>query len=695
MIIYTPKDFLLEIGTEELPPREIDTLASSLRQIMETKLHSLGLNYESAKVFSTPRRLAVLITKLILQQPDQIVERKGPPLAIAFDTSSKPTLAALKFAEKCQTDLANVETIEERGEKFLYYKNITPGIATYKLLPDIILESITKLHCRKPMYWGNHYGPFARPIRWLVALFGNEIIPLELWGVEASNKTQGHRAYLNNPLVITEALNYEELLEFAGHVTVDPVKRRQKITVAISELLGQTPLDLDEELLVEVVNLVEWPHVALGCFDKRFLAMPREVLMATLKNHHRCFVVPDGNGIKNQFLIVSNTIDLLNNISRGFEKVIAARLTDAEYFYKLDLRQPLSSNLEKLAQITFQEGLGSLYDKAQRLVMLAEFLAATLAMESDLAGRTALLAKCDLATTMVGEFPELQGTMGFHYALRQNEPAAVALAIREHYLPRFAKDQLATSKLGQIIAIADRIDTLVGLFILGKVPTGEKDPFGLRRAALGLIKTILHGEFSLNLITLIAKSCATYGTKCANPKIVEQQLLTFIYERLQNLCLENGEEISVVRAILATSPSDLLDFTKKLAALGNFFRLPSATSLLESHRRIHNILNKNIPTQQQPWTKQLFEDSAEKNLAHCITSLKGEIIDLNHRGCYKELLEKLLLLVDPLDQFFAKVMVMTENEKIRHNRLAMLKDIYILFNTLADFSHLISSSSKS
>ena len=695
----TCSNFLLELGTEELPPLEISNLVTALTSSLSNRFASLGLSYTASRTFASPRRLAVLFTGLVTRQPDQIVELRGPSMAVAFDQAGQPTMAALKFAAKCNTDLSKLQKIENNKGVFLYYRNRVTGSSTMDLLPSIIIDSIVNLSCKKAMYWGNHIGPFTRPLRWIVALLGDTIVDFELWGIKAGRETLGHRSLRSPSIVIAEAANYEQSLVTVGHVMADPAKRCQMVMDDIQKNLTDD-LSIDEELLAEVINLVEWPHVTVGTFEERFLQIPQEVLTTTLKNHQRCFASLEHGELKNRFFMISNLDDTKKNIVRGCERVIAARFSDAAYFYKLDLQQPLHNNLEKLKGVTFQDGLGSLYDKTMRLVVSMKFIALKLNLDSEIAQRAALLAKCDLVSAMTGEFPELQGIMGYYYALQQNESQEIALAIKEHYLPRFAKDDAAASEYGIALALVDRVDTLVGLFALNKMPTGEKDPLGLRRTALSIVRTILDRNVVLDLRELIEYSCEYYNSLCKNRQQLTEQLLTFIYDRLQHLYLERGENINVIRAILATFPVDLADFTKRLKAVNNFIQLPTASDLLELYKRVYNILRaaKILRTASlaEDWLPngELLQKEAERDLTQILVKLSDEISDLYHGSNYGEILAKLLMFKEPLSYFFDKVMVMVDDQELRNHRLAMLKKIHGLFSIVADFSFLISGSDK-
>ncbi len=687
----TTKDFLLEIGTEELPPKEIKTISFALATMMEKKLQDFSLSYKASKIFSSPRRVAILINGLVERQPDLPLSVKGPSVGVAFDQDGKPTVAAQKFAASVQAEISQLERVEEKKGEFLYYKTIKVGQNTPSLLADIVADIIPKLPAKRAMFWGAHNGPWVRPLRWLLAIFGDQIVKLEVFGIKSSNQSFGHRFFHPEAITINQPSLYEELLATKARVMVDQEKRSQVILEQISSISGYKPI-MQDDLLNEITNLVEWPGIFVGAFDQRFLKIPPEMLTTTLKNHQKCFsLVDQDNNLATKFVIVTNAISKEpQNIIKGFERVINARLLDAEYFYLQDLKEPLINNLAKLKKVSFQEGLGSLYDKTLRMVELAKFIASNVDGDQYIVEQASKLAKCDLVTQAVGEFPELQGVMGYYYSLKDNSQE-VANAIKEQYLPRFAKDDLPTSSAGIILAIADRVDTLVGSFILGKAPTGDKDPLGLRRAALGIIRIIQEKGLSLDLPFLLEKSSALYQHQHKNGSKAQAEILTFIYDRLQNIYLEEGKNISIFKAVLAKSPADLIDFKRRFVALDEFIALPEAGNLIETYKRIKNILEKgdNIPSPEINLSLLLEE---EKMLVDIANSYQDEILVLYHKKEYCKLLNKLLLFKLPLENFFSQVMVMDENQNLRHNRLNILKMIFQLFGLIADLSFLISGS---
>lgn len=680
-------DFLLEIGTADLPAKQIDGLVAALATNLEQNLKELTLSFDSIKTYSSPRRLAVLVSGLDNKQSDQPLELRGPPVGM--------DLAATKFAKTCGVDLSQLTKIEDKKGVFLFYKTIKEGKTTALLLPEVIVNSIKKIPIKRQMRWGQNQGPFIRPVHWIAAIFGNEIIPIEIFGLKASNQTFGHRFLAPQAITITEPKQYETLLTEQGLVIADAEKRKQKIREQITSTTKNGSVIVSEDLLSEVTNLVEWPVALLCSFNPCFLEIPKEVLITTLETQQRYFPIVDDQGkLLPNFVIISNIKSKFpEQVIAGNERVVHARLSDAEYFYNSDRKQSLANNIEKLKAITFQENLGSIYDKTIRLKIISAFIAEKIGTDISRAEKAAALSKCDLVTSMVREFPELQGVMGYYYA-SLHEDKDVALAIKEQYLPRFSKDTLPTTKEGCVLALADRIDTLVGLFGINKIPTGDKDPFGLRRAAAGILHIILEKNLDLDLKELLEKSCLAYGIFKNNGDIVSQ-LINFIYDRLRNIYLEQNKNINTFRAILAGNPTNLLDFTQRFEAVDKFSQLPEAGDLIEIYKRISNILDKAKYSDHLIFNPSLATEDAELNAATVTTQKKGKIEALYQNGKYFEILEELLNLKQPLSNLFDKVMVMVEDVNIRHNRLALLKELQDLFMLVADLSFLVSGNKTS
>ncbi len=685
------KDFLLEIGVEELPPKQIPALISSLATNLEESLKERGLSYGAVKPFSSPRRLAVLISAVSEKQPDQPLELRGPPVEIAFDKEGLPTIAARKFATTCGVEIAELKRILDKKGEILFHQTIKSGKYTFELLPEIVVQAIKKMVIKKPMYWNDHAGPFVRPVHWVVALFDQEVIPLEIFGIKATNKTFGHRFHSPKPLVITSPNKYEALLENNGSVIADASKRKEKILEKTSLLTQDDVALISEDLLSEITNLVEWPVALMGTFNERFLKVPKEVLVTTLETQQRCIPIADEAGeLLPRFVIISNIESKdPNQVIVGNERVVRARFTDAEYFYHQDLKNSLIANLEKLKHVSFQEKLGSLYDKTMRLKTLSSFIAPRIKADVSDTSRAAELAKCDLPTQMVWEFPELQGIMGYYYA-KKHENETIAIAIKEQYLPRFSKDQIPATLVGSALALADRIDSLVGFFGIDKIPSGDKDPFGLRRAATSILRIILEKNLVLDLKETLEKSCTTYKDLIKNKGELVARILDFIYERLRFSYIEQNKNVNVFRSVLACTPTDLQDFAKRYDAVDKFTLHSESTDLIEIFKRISNILDKAKTLEKLKFNPSLATEAAEKNLATIVEQKKEIILDFHRRAEYRHLLSELISLKVPLGHFFDKVMVMTDNEKIRNNRLALLQAIQNLFMLIADLSHLVS-----
>jgi glycyl-tRNA synthetase beta chain len=684
------EDFLFEIGTEELPPKQIKGLVLSLATNIEQELKARSLTYESIKTYCTPRRLAIFITNLITKQPDQPVEFRGPPINIAFDQAGKPTIAAEKFAKTCGTSVAQLKTIEDQKGKFLYYKTIKTGKIVASLLPEIVSISIKKIPITKPMRWGNNEISFVRPVHWIIMLLGKKIIPAEILGVKTTNKTFGHRFHHPKELTIPEPKQYEKILATKGFVIADLDKRRQKIHEQIIANVKTGTAIINENLLDEVTDLVEWPIVLLGSFNSRFLKIPKEILITLMEKQQRYFpIINKEKNLLPYFIIVSN-IKSKNpkQVIAGNERVINARLTDAEYFYKNDLQIPLINYRNKLKSVIFQEKLGTIYDKTERLKNLASFIAEKIGADIEATKRAAELSKCDLMTSAVWEFPELQGVIGTYYA-RKNETEAVAIAIQEQYLPRFSKDEIPTTAVGCALALADRIDSLIGLFGINKIPSGEKDPLGLRRAATGILRIIFEKKIKLDLSELLEQGFLNYKTLLENKTLVIDQVLHFIYERLRYLYIEQGKNVNVFRAVLACQPKELLDFEKRFDAVTAFNQLPQAKDLIEIFKRIRNILDKEENCAEIKFDKELITEPSERNLAAVIEKEAKTIAILYKDKKYFEILNILVNAKPALSDFFDNVMVMVDDKKIRSNRLGLLKELQKLFTLVADLSWLV------
>ena len=677
------KTLLFELGTEELPPLQLEPLASALAANLIKNLERLSITFSNYQVFATPRRLAVMISEIEPEIPEQHLTIKGPPIKVAFDSQGQPTVAATKFAASCQVMVEQLFQVEEHGHVFLAGKVSKAKRKTLDCLPEIIIASVKSLPIKKGMIWEASDQPFVRPVRWILALFGDQVIELELFGIKSTNQTFGHRFHHPGAITVESAEKYEELL-VNGYVIADSNRRKQLICSQITKLFksNEQPV-VDEELLNEVNALVEWPVALVGEFEAEFLSLPKEILVTVLKKHQRCFPVNDYSGkLAAKFVVVSNLASKdQQRVIKGNERVVKARFCDAQYFYQNDLKRGLAANFERLSTLVFQTGLGSMQDKSKRLAALVSLIAPKTEVVQKLVSRAALLAKCDLVTQVVGEFTELQGIMGYYYAIA-SEPPAVSEALKEQYLPRFAKDQLPKSEIGVILAIADRLDHLVGLAIIDKMPTADKDPFGARRTVIGLIRIIIEEQFKLDLKKAVAAVVLAYDRKSPD---ISGKILAFIHERLRFFYQERGANLEIFKAVSSKNFDDLLDFSKRFAAMENFIKLPVASGLVESFKRIKNITAGEGILE---YSQALLLEKAEQQLSELLENKQELLRSLFQRQDYDELLSQLVDFVEPLTDFFDTVMVMVDDLPLRANRVALLNNLKKLLGLVADWSQL-------
>jgi glycyl-tRNA synthetase beta chain len=688
------RDFLAEIGTEELPPKSLLALASAFAEGVERGLDAAGLPHGAVEKFATPRRLAVRVRRLADRQPDRNVERRGPPVKAAFDASGAPTQAALAFAKGCGVEVSALDRLESPKGSWVVYRGSEPGAATIDLLPGILSSALDALPVARRMRWGSGEEQFVRPVHWVLTRFGREIVACRLLGVEAGGTSHGHRFMAPRPITIASPASYATSLQRRGKVLADLRQRRETIregVVAAAASAGGQAV-IEESLLEEVTALVEWPVPLTGRFDVRFLELPEEVPIATLQDHQRYFPIRDAQGrLMPCFVAVAN-IDSRDpaQVIAGNERVVRPRLADAEFFWNTDRKTALAARCPELARVTYQARLGSLHDKTERVRALARSIAPATGADPALADRAAELAKCDLLTGMVGEFPELQGVMGRYYASHDGEPAEVCDAIYEQYLPRFAGDVLPSTPTGMALSIADRLDTIAGIFAAGQKPTGNRDPFGLRRAALGLLRTAIERRLDLDLPQLIADALAALPFPAADEAATE--IYDYVMDRLRAYYVE-GEAASAVTpemfdAVLATRPSSPLDFDARLRALSGFLDLPDAQSLAAANKRIANILRKSEESVGEAVDTDLLIDPAEQVLAEQIAAMARKVEPEFRARRYTEALLQLAALRPAVDSFFDSVMVMAEDERLRRNRLAMLGRLRALFMHVADLSRL-------
>ena len=688
------RDFLIEIGTEELPPKSLSTLIRAFAEEIERGLKNAAVTHGKVEWFATPRRLAVRVSKVAIVQPPQEVRRLGPAVANGFDADGQPTKAALGFAASCGVDIGSLLQTEGPKGRVLAYTATRPGQETATLLPAIVNAALKALPIAKRMRWGSGDAEFVRPVHWVVMLFGKELVDTEILGVRSGFMSRGHRFHAPQPLKISSPARYEATLTNAGKVLVNLVDRRERIRSGVSEAataIGGTAV-IGEELLDEVCALVEWPVPLAGQFEARFLDLPAEVLIAVMQDHQRYFPVRDSHGkLLPWFIAVANIESIApEKVRAGNERVIRPRLADAAFFWETDRRSRLETKREGLRTVTFQQGLGSVFDKSERIKRVAASIAASTGGDPQLAARAAELCKCDLLSLMVGEFPELQGTMGMYYARHDREADEVALAISEHYLPRFAGDVLPSSPAGMAVAVADRLDTIAGIFAIGQKPTGTRDPFGLRRAALGVLRLTIEKRLDVDLRQLIDQVADSLPT--AGEGEWRSAVYDYIMERLRAYYLEEGLSGSITTemfdAVLANQPGSPLDFDARIRALKEFLVLPDAPGLAAANKRIANILRKTDGGDSGAVSAELLTEPAEKELFEQVLAMERVTAPLISRREYASALSKLAGLRPAVDAFFAAVMVMAEDQAVRDNRLALLARLRKLFLHIADLSRL-------
>jgi glycyl-tRNA synthetase beta chain len=684
------QDLLFELLTEELPPRTLEALSLALTAGVVKGLDTAGIPHGKVQGFATPRRLAVSVKKLAEHQPDKQVERRGPPLANSFDAQGAPTQAAAAFAKNSGVPVAELTQLKTDKGAWLMFRGTERGAATTALMGDIIKQVIASLPIAKRMRWGARTAEFVRPVHGVVLLYGDTVIPAEVLGLETGRVTLGHRFHAPKPITLKSARNYESRLRRAK-VVADFGARRELIrtgVVAAAAATGEGATALIEDaLLDEVTALVEWPVPIAGRFEQRFLSLPREVVIATVQDHQRYFAVQGADGQLSGWFVTVSNIESRDpaKVREGNERVVRPRLSDAAFFWDQDRKISLDGHAARLSGVTFQTRLGTYADKTLRVRALAQLIGGRIDA-GPLVARAAELAKADLMTAMVGEFPELQGTMGRYYAQAQGEPEELARALEEHYRPRYAGDSLPATKTGQALALADKIDTLVGIFAIEQRPTGAKDPFGLRRAALGLLRILLEGRLELDLFELLAAAAAAQPVQRAG---VIDEVYDFIAERLRGLLMEEpGTTVEMLDAVFANRPHSPLDAVTRLKALQEFLLLPEAGILAGINKRIANILkNAALDGNAAVDTDALTED-AERQLHKVMSDLRIPVRDAAAQRRYADSLKALVALRAPVDDFFERIMVMDENLARRNNRLALLRDVQLLLGGVADLSRL-------
>jgi len=685
------RDLLIEIGTEELPPKALEKLSQAFADGIKNGFEEADVKFDELHVYASPRRLAVILNELEESQPDSDIEKRGPAVKAAFDENGCPSKAAQGFARGCGVEVEALETLKTDKGEWLVFRSQQKGKATAELLPDIVNKSLDKLPIPKRMRWGDSDVAFVRPVHWVVLLFGEEVIKANILGVDSGRDSRGHRFHHPEVITLQSPDDYVHRLESPGYVLVDAEVRQKKIRQQAEQAakkLGGTAL-IDEDLLQEVTGLVEWPVAVAGDFDKEFLTVPAESLISSMQDHQKYFPVVDkDNNLLPHFITISN-IESKNvaKVKDGNERVIRPRLGDAKFFWEQDCKKKLESHIDSLNNVVFQKELGSVGDKSRRVSVIAEAIAKLLNENSEHAKRAGLLCKCDLMTEMVNEFSDLQGIMGRYYAEKDGEPGDVAVALDEQYKPRFAGDALPVTRTGQILSIADKVDTLLGIFAIGQKPTGEKDPFALRRAALGVLRILIERNLSLDLKEILAiAATALKGTVGAEKAIDE--VFDFMLERLRVYYTSKDVSVDTYEAVVTLKPTQPVDFDQRIIAVNGFRKLPEAESLAAANKRIRNILKKIKGTRPTNIDTKLFQEDVETELNKKLVSLSKKVNPMFDDGDYKTALQELACLREPVDNFFDNVMVMADDEALKNNRIALLANLSDLFLRAADLSRL-------
>ncbi len=684
------QDFLVELGTEELPPKALKPLSDAFTQGIARGLEEAGVEFATVESFAAPRRLAVRIRDLADSQQDKSVEKRGPAVKAAFDDAGNPTRALTGFATSLGVTPDQLDTLETDKGAWVVYRTVEQGKPTVELMPELVEQSLASLPIPKRMRWGAHRTEFVRPVHWVVMLFGNKVIETPIMGLNPGNKTRGHRFHCPKSLIVPTPNDYEVVLKQEGYVIADFAERREQIRAGVTQLAEKEAggkAVIDEDLLDEVTALNEWPVPLMGRFEERFLEVPAEALISSMKEHQKYFHVVAADGEMLPLFITVANIESKDpsQVISGNEKVIRPRLSDAAFFYETDRKTKLEDRIDALKPIVFQEKLGSIYDKSVRVSALARKIADAIGSDPALAERAAMLAKTDLVTEMVLEFTDLQGIMGQYYAANDGEPEDVAKALNEQYMPRFAGDDLPTTLTGCAIAIADRLDSLVGLFGINQPPSGTRDPFALRRASLGVLRIIIERELPLDLQT-----CCEWAEE--NFTVLTEQntastVVNYMLERFRAHYDEQGIGAEVYLAVHARRPTRPLDFDRRVKAVEAFRQLPEAQALAGANKRVSNILTKQGGDSiGETVDASLLQDSAEKALAEQVDQQSAKVLPLFENGDYASALSSLASLRESVDSFFDEVMVMADDEAIRNNRLALLNRLRNLFLRVADIS---------
>lgn len=686
--MHQKNDLLIELGTEELPPKSLKSLSDSFTSSIVSQLEDARLSFATVRSFASPRRLAVLVSGVETAQADEVVEKRGPAVAAAFDAEGNATKAAQGWARGMGITVNQADRLKTDKGEWLMYKATVPGKQLSELVQGMLEVATKQLPIPKTMRWGSGDHHFIRPLHRLTVLLGSDIIPANLFGIASNNKVTGHRFHHADDLTVPHANDYAETLR-KGWVIADFAERREIIQQAVIELAAaENGIPVwDEDLIDEVASLVEYPVALVAGFSEAFLSVPKEALIYTMKDDQRYFPLIDGNGdLLPRFVFITNiqSKDPAQVVS-GNEKVIRPRLADAQFFFETDKKTKLADRLPKLDSVLFQKDLGSVGDKARRIEANAGAIATALGADAKAAARAGLLAKADLVSGMVMEFPEVQGVMGMHYARNDGESEITAQAIEAHYRPRFAGDELPSSPEGCAVALADKLDTLVGIFGIGQTPKGDRDPFGLRRAAIGMIRILVEKKLALDLVTLVEIAVKSYGPIIKDPAEVNEQVVDFLLGRFRAWYQEQNISVDIIQAVLARRPTVALDFDNRVKAVAEFRSNPQAEALAAANKRVSNILAK-AEGSIGAVDKALLNEDAEIALYSALADIRDTVSSAATNGDYSAALSALATLREPVDTFFDSVMVNADDMKVRNNRLALLNELRNEFLKVADIS---------
>ncbi|ENM5906792.1 glycine--tRNA ligase subunit beta [Vibrio mimicus] len=682
------KEFLIELGTEELPPKQLRTLAEAFAANFAAELATADIAHEGVTWFATPRRLALKVANLAESQPDRVVEKRGPAVNVAFDADGKPTKAAEGWARGNGITVEQAERLVTDKGEWLLFKEQVQGQQTASVVVEMAAKALANLPIAKPMRWGDKETQFIRPVKTLTILFGSELIQGEILGVASARTIRGHRFMGEAEFTIESAEQYPAILEERGKVIADYATRKAMIIEGSQQAAKQLGgiADLEDALVEEVTSLVEWPVVMTAKFEEKFLKVPAEALVYTMKGDQKYFPVYDANKkLLPNFIFVSNIESKEpRHIVEGNEKVVRPRLADAEFFFNTDRKRPLVDRLSLLENAIFQQQLGTIKDKTDRITELAGYIAEQIGADVEKSKRAGLLAKCDLMTSMVFEFTDTQGVMGMHYARHDGEAEEVAVALNEQYMPRFAGDELPSRGVSAAVAMADKLDTIVGIFGIGQAPKGS-DPFALRRASLGVLRILVEYGYQLDLVDLIAKAKSLFGDRLTNAN-VEQEVIEFMLGRFPTWYQDAGFSIDIIQAVLARNPTKPADFDQRVKAVSHFRALEEAEALAAANKRVGNILAKYDGELGEEIDLALLQEDAEKALAEAVEIMAEALEPAFATGNYQEALSKLAGLRAPVDAFFDNVMVMADDEALKKNRLTLLNKLRNLFLQIADIS---------